>query len=944
MSEFFLTVVNMSISTSWIVLAVLLLRLLLKKAPKWITVLLWGIVAVRLICPFTVESVMSLIPSSETINPGILIETPEINTGFPVINNTLNPIIQETTVTIAPEKSVNALKLLVSIFSKVWIIGIALMLAYAVISYFRVKRKIGTAVLLRDNIYQSETVVSPFVLGIIKPKIYLPFHMNELDLQHVIAHERAHIRRKDHWWKPFGFLLLTLHWFNPLMWLGYVLLCRDIELACDEKVVREMNTQQRADYSQALLTCSVNRRMISACPVAFGEVGVKDRVKSVLNYKKPAFWIIIVAIIASIVTAVCFLTNPKTPKYESGIVTDTSSIHTDYDGVYLSVDSINNNSGRYKVFNTVWHNDTTREITFGEMYSIEIKDGDEWKDVRQEDIIFHTIAYILKPHSSQAKSYTSQSFDISNNGTYRLCSNFSTGDGNRYITWVEFEVDEDTQGVDNTTKPDTNMNSFIEEQIIAHHHGGYKSGDFCCADFKVLGKKRNKESTTVYMWVLYQEYDEKNGNIEEVSGAHIPTVITVKEEDGKFSLVEYWEPRDGSYYSKDIREKFPLYLQAKAVDSQKYIDEQQENCDKKAQEYFSSSSNITEKALDNNSLFYLNESVKVKLDDNIDAFIKQCQIDGKNFCYFTIVSNNDNYVISSVGKRLILLKRSGDYSRIALHNTDEYNSDFFTGEGLDNINDFSNYSLEYDVGIIFNYTDEETFELDINSDFPQVIERTVYDGKKVSILFDKKTDADGKEYIEANLKDYSQIDDDFYDEPQFSITSFKDNRSFDWSMNPSLVNQYYPSEGEKSLVLQLKLAEVKKEYSGICASHISTYITPLTGMEALKDKLPTYFDLNTSKGLEVYIWQMAENSYSCGLLPGKKNGQTQEDLLHLSMSPASIEQMRLIIADYISNNKVSRNDVAIYALQMPYSSYAYNMDEAYVQKLSELFWSGMPNV
>ncbi len=310
MSEFFLGIVNMSISASWIVLAVLLLRLLLKKAPKWITVLLWGIVAVRLICPFSIESVMSLIPSAETISPEIMMDrTPKINTGVPIINNTINQIIAGS-LTPAPEASANPLQIWIPVFASAWIVGIVALLIYTVISYWRVKRKIGTAVLLRDNIYQSETVISPFVLGIIKPKIYLPFSMNEQDVTHVIAHEQAHIRRKDHWWKPIGFLLLSLHWFNPLMWLGYVLLCRDIELACDEKVVKELDTEQKADYSQALLVCSVNRRMIAACPLAFGEIGVKNRVKSILNYKKPAFWICVVAVVVCIVTAVCFLTNP----------------------------------------------------------------------------------------------------------------------------------------------------------------------------------------------------------------------------------------------------------------------------------------------------------------------------------------------------------------------------------------------------------------------------------------------------------------------------------------------------------------------------------------------------------------------------------------------------------------------------------------------------------
>ncbi len=310
MSEIFLKIINMSISASYIVLAVLLLRLLLKKAPKWIAVVLWGIVALRLVCPFTVESVLSLIPSSEVVAPDIMMDRkPEINTGIPIVNQVINPIISGS-FTPDPATSANPLQLWIPTFALIWIVGMVALLIYTVISYARLKRKIGTAVLLRDNIYQSDNVVSPFVLGIIKPKIYLPFGMNEQDVAHVIAHEQAHVRRKDHWWKPLGFLLLTLHWFNPLMWLGYVLLCRDIELACDEKVIGELDRDSRADYSQALLSCSVNRRIIAACPLAFGEVGVKDRVKSVLSYKKPTFWIILAAVIVCIVAAVCFLTDP----------------------------------------------------------------------------------------------------------------------------------------------------------------------------------------------------------------------------------------------------------------------------------------------------------------------------------------------------------------------------------------------------------------------------------------------------------------------------------------------------------------------------------------------------------------------------------------------------------------------------------------------------------
>jgi len=310
MSEFFLKIVNMSISASWIVLAVVLLRFLLKKAPRWITVLLWGIVAIRLICPFSIESALSLIPSAETIRPEIMMDqTPEIDTGVPILNETINPVIRDSFAS-NPDRSANPLQIWIPILSLVWILGIVLLLTHTIISYWRIRRKVRTAVLLRENIYQSESVVSPFVLGIIKPKIYLPFPISAQDMEHVIAHEKSHIKRKDPLWKPFGFFLLTIHWFNPFLWLGYTLLCRDIELACDEKVVKGLNHEQKADYSQALLTCSVNRRMIAACPLAFGEVGVKDRVKSVLNYKKPAFWIIMVAILSCVVAAVCFLTDP----------------------------------------------------------------------------------------------------------------------------------------------------------------------------------------------------------------------------------------------------------------------------------------------------------------------------------------------------------------------------------------------------------------------------------------------------------------------------------------------------------------------------------------------------------------------------------------------------------------------------------------------------------
>lgn len=325
MNELFLKIINMSISASWLVLAVLILRFVLKKAPKWINVLLWGIVAIRLICPFSFESTLSIIPSAETIPLNICMDTtPTINSGISAINNAVNPIISQSNTPMAGA-SVNPLQIIIGIYEYIWIFGMIALALYTAISYWRLRRKVDTAVRYKDNIFQSENVSFPFVLGIIKPRIYLPFKINGQYLEHVVAHEQAHIRRKDHWWKPIGFLLLTIHWFNPLMWLAYVLLCRDIELACDEKVIKELGNEQRGDYMQALVACSVNRRMIGACPLAFGEVSVKERVKSVMNYKKPAFWVIIISVIVCVGVAVCFLTNPKQDSYTLRIVVPAGS-------------------------------------------------------------------------------------------------------------------------------------------------------------------------------------------------------------------------------------------------------------------------------------------------------------------------------------------------------------------------------------------------------------------------------------------------------------------------------------------------------------------------------------------------------------------------------------------------------------------------------------------
>ena len=311
METVFLKLVNMSITAGWLALAVMAVRLLFRRMPRWITCLLWGLVALRLICPFTLESALSLIPSAQPLPQEILYTArPEIHSGLAALDEVVNPMLEASLTPVEPA-SANPTQILSFVCSRIWVVGMGMMLLYTLVSFLLLKRRVCTAIPLEKGVKQSEFVDSPFVLGVFRPVIYLPFGLEEGDRTYVLAHERAHIRRHDHWWKPAGFFLLTVYWFNPVMWAAYILLCRDIEAACDEKVIRNMRPDDRRAYSTALLNCSVHRRRIAACPVAFGEVGVKARIRNVMNYKKPAFWVILAALLISTVVAVCFLTDPK---------------------------------------------------------------------------------------------------------------------------------------------------------------------------------------------------------------------------------------------------------------------------------------------------------------------------------------------------------------------------------------------------------------------------------------------------------------------------------------------------------------------------------------------------------------------------------------------------------------------------------------------------------
>ncbi len=310
MAEIFQKALNMSIAAGWLILAVIALRLLLRRAPKRFRLLLWAVVGLRLALPWSIESALSLIPSAQTLPEGIMLErAPVLDTGISALNGAINPGF---TAAFTPElgASANPLQVLLPIAAALWMLGAAAMLLWALVSWLRLRKRVREAVRLEENVYECE-IASPFVLGLFRPRIYLPFSLENGERELVLAHERAHITAGDHIIKPLGWLLLAAHWYNPLVWLAYALLCRDIELACDERVVRGLSLSDRADYSQALLDLSRPRGGVRACPLAFGESSVKGRVKSVLSYKKPAFWLVLLAVVVCVGAAVCFLTDPK---------------------------------------------------------------------------------------------------------------------------------------------------------------------------------------------------------------------------------------------------------------------------------------------------------------------------------------------------------------------------------------------------------------------------------------------------------------------------------------------------------------------------------------------------------------------------------------------------------------------------------------------------------
>jgi len=588
----FFWVLNASISASFFALAVILVRFIFKKAPRAIFVVLWGLVALRLICPVNIESVFSLIPSAETI------PTEQFSFDqYEALNDSYdldiidNPNYSDDVQYRLPgDVDSNSLKFMFNYFG--WFIGMGIMLIYTLISYLVVKLKVRISVPLKENIFLCDGIDTPFILGIFKPEIYIPSSIGEKDAEFVIAHEKAHLKRRDHLWKPFGFLLLSIYWFNPVLWIAYILLCKDIELACDEKVIRDMGVEIKKDYSNALINCSVSRKTISACPLAFGETSVKSRIKSILNYKKPTFWVVVVAIVLSVVLAVCFLTNPVDKSNIFDAKFETGKCHYNY--------VITEEKATEKTMHIFGINSS------GEVYKDYGNGSGEYiGKIQNSDFTVSDLNKLLRAQDERGiyLGRTSGSFEILDNNGKReyvfiekkngdavLVNFFSDG---KVMSVFTLENISSSYADKNDDKLNDELGQFIDLCIAEHHT--YEKDDCLFVEREVIGKKSFLNKTTVYLWVLAEgySYSIENGVTQE-HGSSIPTVITVEKEsegfmskgNGGYKLVEYWEPRDGSYYAKDIRSKYPWYMHIKVFGSQDYVDELSEGIERKVMDYY----------------------------------------------------------------------------------------------------------------------------------------------------------------------------------------------------------------------------------------------------------------------------------------------------------------------------------------------------------------------
>lgn len=589
MNTVFLKLLNMSIIASYIIAAAVVIRILFKKAPKWINYIIWCMVGIRLILPFSIKSKLSLIPRIDTVPINIVKNySLQIGNAVPsgeIMGNQTVPAIASSGITgvSAPD--------FISIAAVIWIAGMALLVIYGILSYLLLLQNVKGAEHKYANIYISKGIASPFIMGIVKPKIYLPYAVDEKNIPHIIAHENAHLTRRDHWIKPFCYLLLSVYWFNPFIWLAYILLCRDIELACDEAVIRKLGEKQKKPYSEALLSCSVKRRTISACPLAFGEIGVKNRIKNVLDYRKPAVWVIITTVVISIILAVAFLTNPKDKNmidFPEGSYSFEKVIYMiPFSSYYPFEDTgelYNLSEDKFIVTNRET-GEVIEEVSFDKLKSHGFT-NDEWRELftfNSGVIDIEAIGNDNRAMWELSDEYRIYIMDgeiwlmrlAGNNGVWNIYKL------KPYDPSAEEAVSNGPKFYDHMTNMEytDSLGKIIPQAIYIANHTSANTGDIAAQAFTILKKEDGPDELVLYVMAMYLEFNNVDGRLIEGSYSHGPAVITLEKGDnGGYGLEEYWTPEDGSRYKISLKNKFPDDFDEDLLDPQIYVKSHLQTC------------------------------------------------------------------------------------------------------------------------------------------------------------------------------------------------------------------------------------------------------------------------------------------------------------------------------------------------------------------------------
>jgi len=530
----FMDILDMSKTASVVILMILPVRLLLKKMPKIFSYMLWVVILFRLLCPVTFETAIGLVPQLPSASNGYTLAEEPIDfsgagmAAYQAVGDALNGGLGVQHIATTDKTEDGKIRYVSTDWWSVWILfgkyvwaaGMAAMLIYSAVSYEKIRKKTGIAIPLRENIFIADDIKSPFVIGFIRPKIYLPCNLDEKEQEYIILHEQYHIRRFDHVIKALAFLALTVHWFNPLVWVAFILACKDMEMSCDEAVIRKLGSDLRADYSASLLTLATGHRIIAGTPLAFGEGDTKGRIKNLAKWKKPAGWLLVLLLILCLVLGVCLLTDR--------VSRQNDHVGTTFYCGNVTEQTVDGNTPRIHVL----CNDGKQRVFYYEA-------GEE--DI-PGDLIGKQVKVRAKIQELTGNLFTTQITQVPD-------------------AWFE------------------NLDDAIQNAILNHHRYETNPEGLECASFLSYSSEVSSPAgfdqvklVTEYGITYHQNYRLENGRLVEGGGCNVPTVLTFRmNDDGQYILAEYWEPRDGSYYTEDIKAKYPAFVWP---DTQKNLFEQ----------------------------------------------------------------------------------------------------------------------------------------------------------------------------------------------------------------------------------------------------------------------------------------------------------------------------------------------------------------------------------